>query len=249
MFRKKTTSFCYFPFGLVSARHVQNTFYNIIAHLYGWRYMSVTKMQSPVLFLSIEPLRPFHHFNPPSAAFPWPTQIRRTRPADRISRKSPPASPAAGRRSGGGRAPFMPAWPPWEPHLLSPHQRRRCGRQCPDRPSTRCAQCPLCHSTPAAECGALVMTGRHAFRARSREVLVAGGSSLWPFRRRWRARSAPVISPGRPPSSLGGRRLRGGAGSSSGIIDPVYMSRKIRKFRTDKFDTWNKRKFWLMQLM
>ena len=27
------------------------------------------------------------------------------------------------------------------------------------------------------------------------------------------------------------------------------MSRKIRKFRTDKFDTWNKRKFWLMQLM
>ena len=31
--------------------------------------------------------------------------------------------------------------------------------------------------------------------------------------------------------------------------DPVYMSRKIRKFRTDKFDTWNKRKFWLMQLM
>ena len=32
-------------------------------------------------------------------------------------------------------------------------------------------------------------------------------------------------------------------------IDPVYMSRKIRKFRTDKFDTWNKRKFWLMQLM
>ena len=31
--------------------------------------------------------------------------------------------------------------------------------------------------------------------------------------------------------------------------DPVYMSRKIRKFRTDKFDMWNKRKFWLMQLM
>ena len=31
--------------------------------------------------------------------------------------------------------------------------------------------------------------------------------------------------------------------------DPVYMSRKIRKFRTDKFDTWNKRKFCLMQLM
>ena len=35
---------------------------------------------------------------------------------------------------------------------------------------------------------------------------------------------------------------RGGGG-------PVYMSRKIRNFRTDKFDTWNKRKFWLMQLM
>ena len=33
------------------------------------------------------------------------------------------------------------------------------------------------------------------------------------------------------------------------VIDPVYMSRKIRKFRTDKFDTWNKRRFWLMQLM
>ena len=32
-------------------------------------------------------------------------------------------------------------------------------------------------------------------------------------------------------------------------IDPGYMSRKIRKFRTDKFGTWNKRKFWLMQLM
>ena len=33
------------------------------------------------------------------------------------------------------------------------------------------------------------------------------------------------------------------------VTDPVYMSRKIRKFRTDKFDTWNKRNFWLMQLM
>ena len=31
--------------------------------------------------------------------------------------------------------------------------------------------------------------------------------------------------------------------------DPVYMSRKNRKFRTDKFDTWNKQKFWLIQLM
>ena len=30
----------------------------------------------------------------------------------------------------------------------------------------------------------------------------------------------------------------------SGHIDPVYMSRKIRKFRTDKFDTWNKRHIW-----
>ena len=28
-----------------------------------------------------------------------------------------------------------------------------------------------------------------------------------------------------------------------GITDPGYMSRQIRKFRTDKFDTWNKRKF------
>ena len=28
--------------------------------------------------------------------------------------------------------------------------------------------------------------------------------------------------------------------------DPGYMSGKIRKFRTDKFDTRNKRKFWLM---
>ena len=37
--------------------------------------------------------------------------------------------------------------------------------------------------------------------------------------------------------------------SSSVNTDTVYMSRKIRKFRTDKFDTWNKRKFWLMQLM
>ena len=27
------------------------------------------------------------------------------------------------------------------------------------------------------------------------------------------------------------------------VSDPVYMSRKIRKFRTDKFDTRNKRKF------
>ena len=31
--------------------------------------------------------------------------------------------------------------------------------------------------------------------------------------------------------------------------DPGYISRKIRKFRTDKFDRWNKRKFWLMKLM
>ena len=28
--------------------------------------------------------------------------------------------------------------------------------------------------------------------------------------------------------------------------DPGYMSRKIRKFRANKFGTWNKRKFWLM---
>ena len=28
--------------------------------------------------------------------------------------------------------------------------------------------------------------------------------------------------------------------------DPVYKSRKNRKFRADKFDTWNKRKFWLI---
>ena len=27
------------------------------------------------------------------------------------------------------------------------------------------------------------------------------------------------------------------------VSDPGYMSRKIRKFRTDKFDTFNKRKF------
>ena len=32
------------------------------------------------------------------------------------------------------------------------------------------------------------------------------------------------------------------------VFDPGYMSRKIWKFWTDKFDTRNKRKFWLMQL-
>ena len=31
--------------------------------------------------------------------------------------------------------------------------------------------------------------------------------------------------------------------SASQYVDPGYMSRKIRKFRTDKFDTRNKRKF------
>ena len=31
--------------------------------------------------------------------------------------------------------------------------------------------------------------------------------------------------------------------------DPGYMNRKSRKFRTDKFSTWNKQNFWLMQLM
>ena len=36
---------------------------------------------------------------------------------------------------------------------------------------------------------------------------------------------------------------------ASEVSDDAYLSRKIRKFRTDKFDTWNKRKFWLMQLM
>ena len=40
-----------------------------------------------------------------------------------------------------------------------------------------------------------------------------------------------------------------GGGGGRETVDPGYMSRKIRKFRTDKFDTWNKRKFWLMQLM
>ena len=34
--------------------------------------------------------------------------------------------------------------------------------------------------------------------------------------------------------------------SSASAGDPVYMSRKVRKFRTDKFDTCNKRKFCLM---
>ena len=32
-------------------------------------------------------------------------------------------------------------------------------------------------------------------------------------------------------------------------IDPGHMNRIIRKFLADKFDTWHKRKFWLMQLL
>ena len=35
----------------------------------------------------------------------------------------------------------------------------------------------------------------------------------------------------------------GGSGCRS---DPGYMSRKNQKFWTDKFDTWNKQKFWFM---
>ena len=38
-----------------------------------------------------------------------------------------------------------------------------------------------------------------------------------------------------------GRRRR----APFSLSDPGYMSRKIRKFRKDKFDTRNKRKFWL----
>ena len=47
--------------------------------------------------------------------------------------------------------------------------------------------------------------------------------------------------------TLGGCLLGNGAISARLVCcgnDPVYMSRKIRKFRTDKFDTWNKRKFY-----
>ena len=33
-----------------------------------------------------------------------------------------------------------------------------------------------------------------------------------------------------------------------GVSRPGYMSRKRRNFRTDKLDTWHKRKFWLMLL-
>ena len=49
------------------------------------------------------------------------------------------------------------------------------------------------------------------------------------------------------------RRSSGGGGRRSTAVlsaadDPGYMSRKIRKFRADKFDTRkrNKRKFWLV---
>ena len=56
-----------------------------------------------------------------------------------------------------------------------------------------------------------------------------------------------------------GRAVAAAAGSAADVtavrsLPPgqgraVYMSRKIRKFRTDNFDTCNKRKFCLMQLM
>ena len=39
------------------------------------------------------------------------------------------------------------------------------------------------------------------------------------------------------------------AGAPHQVSDPGYMSGKIRKFRTDKLDTWNKLKFWHMYLM
>ena len=38
-------------------------------------------------------------------------------------------------------------------------------------------------------------------------------------------------------------------GEDEDTYDSGYMNRKIRKFRTEKIDTWNKRKFWLMQPM
>ena len=45
------------------------------------------------------------------------------------------------------------------------------------------------------------------------------------------------------------RTAKMAAAGRARITDRGYMSRKIQTFRTDKFDTWNKRKFWVMQLM
>ena len=40
-----------------------------------------------------------------------------------------------------------------------------------------------------------------------------------------------------------------GEGDSAGTVTPDTWAEKNKKFRTAKFDTWNKQKFWLMQLM
>ena len=41
-------------------------------------------------------------------------------------------------------------------------------------------------------------------------------------------------------------RLQGRLETAGDVCDPGYMSRKVRKFRTYKFDTRYKRTFWLM---
>ena len=62
---------------------------------------------------------------------------------------------------------------------------------------------------------------------------------------------APTLCPGRPdrPREVAERPARSHAIKGLAICDPGHMGRTIRKFRTDKFDAWNKRKLWLMQLM
>ena len=65
-------------------------------------------------------------------------------------------------------------------------------------------------------------------------------NTIWPLRR-W------LRSPGGHGQRL--PSLAGRAGAGLRDADPGYMSRKIWKFCTEKFDTRNKRKFWLIQLM
>ena len=80
------------------------------------------------------------------------------------------------------------------------------------------------------------------------------GSRAPPVRSGQRAHARGPVSgrgrrcaPGRPELTSPGPRRKPACPSTQTRIhnDPGYMSRKIRKIRTDKFDSCNKRKFWL----
>ena len=77
----------------------------------------------------------------------------------------------------------------------------------------------------------------------------SGDKTLWlaPSRSVYRTwlRTGRSIGPN---EAFVSRRLGPGSGAGSALWPRIHEQNNS-KFRTDKFDTWNKRKFWLMRLV